>query len=95
MCKEDMPLAAVRFATSKLRSFDDLKKIRTFGFRGEALASASMVSKLSIISRRSGDAVAHKCQYEDGAMVAGTLKPSAGVCGTTVKVEELFYNVPR
>ena len=63
MTKDDLPLAAVRFATSKLRTFQDLKSIRTFGFRGEALASASMVSHLSILSKRAADSVAHKCQY--------------------------------
>ncbi|GMH73770.1 hypothetical protein TrST_g13797 [Triparma strigata] len=94
MTKDDLPLAAVRFATSKLRTFQDLKSIRTFGFRGEALASASMVSHLSILSKRAADSVAHKCQYSDGAALPNTLKPSAGGNGTTVKVDDLFYNVP-
>ena len=47
----DLRLAATRFATSKLVDLDDLKSIRTFGFRGEALARASMVGRLSIVSR--------------------------------------------
>ena len=82
MSKEDLPLAALRFATSKLESFDDLKNISTFGFRGEALASSSMVARLCILSRRAVDEVAHKCSYKDGEVVDGTLKPSAGGCGT-------------
>jgi DNA mismatch repair protein MLH1 len=49
---QDLELAAKRFATSKLRKLDDLKEIQTFGFRGEALASASMVGRLEIVSRR-------------------------------------------
>ena len=94
MSKDDLKMAAVRFATSKLSKFEDLRSIRTFGFRGEALASASMVSRLTIISQRRADPLAHKCQYSDGAYDPSTLRPSAGVPGTTVRVSELFYNVP-
>lgn len=94
MTKDDLVMAAVRFATSKLRSFDDLKTIRTFGFRGEALASASMVSRLSIISRTAASEVAYKCQYMDGKALPNFPKASAGLQGTTVRIDDLFYNIP-
>lgn len=59
-----MPLACARFATSKLKEYEDLSKMSTFGFRGEALASISYVSKVNIISRRSSDKCAHKANYQ-------------------------------
>ena len=105
----DLQLAATRFATSKLVALDDLKSIRTFGFRGEALASASMVARLSIVSRkrRRGAAAAadedekkystscaYKQSYKDGRPTATKPTPSAGRDGTTIKVEDLFFNVP-
>jgi DNA mismatch repair protein MLH1 len=92
--KADLLLAAVRFATSKLTTFDDLKSIRTFGFRGEALASASMVSKLSILTKQASADIAYKCQYTDGEVESGFPKASAGTNGTTVRVDSLFYNIP-
>lgn len=94
---DDLSLAATRFATSKLKQIDDLKSIMTFGFRGEALASASMVGKLSIISRRrnvdSKQSFAYKMSYNDGAPV-GKPQVSAGREGTVVRLEDLFYNLP-
>lgn len=57
---QDLELAAKRFATSKLRKLDDLKEIQTFGFRGEALASASMVGRLEILSRRRRRRLCHR-----------------------------------
>ena len=116
----DLALAATRFATSKLVRLDDLKSIRTFGFRGEALASASMVARLSIVSRKrrrapnatattSGTSstssldddekkystsCAYKQSYRDGKPTAAKPTPSAGRDGTTIRVEDLFYNIP-
>lgn len=94
---QDLPLAARRFATSKLTTFEDLKSIRTFGFRGEALASASMVSRLSILSKcRSSDRkCAYKMSYIDGIPTTADAVPHAGNYGTVIKVEDLFYNVPQ
>ena len=100
--KDDLRLAATRFATSKLKSFEDLNSIRTFGFRGEALASASMVGRLTIISKKrkqpnggSGrsSSCAFKMSYTEGKP-NGKPQPSAGKEGTMVKVEDLFYNLP-
>lgn len=106
----DLALAATRFATSKIREWDDLKSIETFGFRGEALASTSMVGKLSITSRRrrrkitdstnenldSGfsGSCAYKQAYIEGLPTTPKPLPSAGKEGTSIKVEDLFYNIP-
>jgi len=100
MASIDLPLAATRFATSKLHSFSDLKQIRTFGFRGEALASASLVGKLTIVSKQkhknSVAVAAYMCCYNTNTTAnnKNTPKPCAGTVGTTVKVTDLFYNTP-
>lgn len=89
---EDLPLAIQKHATSKIRSVEDLADIGTLGFRGEALSSMAAVSRLTIQSRTP--------QSVEGGMltVSGEHVPevsSAGLAeGTTVKVENLFYNIP-
>ncbi len=88
---DDLKLAVSRFATSKIREPDDLDGVQTLGFRGEALASAASVSRLSITSATG----------TNGAMtlaVAGgteqAFRPAAHPPGTTVEVADLFYNTP-
>mmetsp|Transcript_19814 Transcript_19814/g.30609 ORF Transcript_19814/g.30609 Transcript_19814/m.30609 type:complete len:852 (+) Transcript_19814:124-2679(+) len=94
IAKDDMPLVAARFATSKLTKVEDLQSIESFGFRGEALASTSLVSRLHIVSKRSTDPTAFQCSYADGAPT-GKAKPLAGKQGTIVTVSDLFYNLPH
>lgn len=94
IARQDLPLAATRFATSKLRTVDDLNSIQSFGFRGEALASVSLVAKLGIVSRKRNDARAYRMEYRDGA-AKGKSTPIAGKEGTTITVQDLFYNVPH
>ncbi|CAB9529799.1 protein MutL [Seminavis robusta] len=94
--KADLEVAATRFATSKLTNVDDFKTLSSFGFRGEALASISMVSHLTITSKTNqSGVVAHECQYLDGRPQPGHPKQCARTVGTTVKVQDLFYNVPH
>jgi DNA mismatch repair protein MutL len=88
---EDLPLAVAAHATSKLRVAEDLERIGTLGFRGEALASIGEVARLVIRSRPPGDAGA--ALEVDGGRV-GAVTPHGGAVGTTVEVHQLFGNVP-
>ncbi len=89
---EDLPLAFAPHATSKLRSADDLFRIGTLGFRGEALASIAGVGQVMLQSRppQSSSGAELKC---DGG-VLGPVKPWNGSPGTRIEVKHLFYNVP-
>lgn len=88
----ELPLALQRFATSKIRLSDDLWRLSTFGFRGEALASLAAVSHLTITSRRAGDETAHRLISKFG--VRSPVEAVGGAPGTSVLVEDLFGNVP-
>ncbi|HKI55464.1 MAG TPA: DNA mismatch repair endonuclease MutL [Anaerolineales bacterium] len=88
----ELELAAARHATSKLVQSDDLFSIETLGFRGEALASIGSVSRMTITSRVEKEKEGERLQVEGG--ISGKLTKVGTTVGTTVRVEELFYNVP-
>jgi DNA mismatch repair protein MutL len=90
--RDDLPLAVARFATSKIATLEDLERAGTLGFRGEALASIGSVARLAIASRRAADRHAWKIACEAGAVSA--VEPAALAAGTTVDVEELYFNTP-
>lgn len=89
---DELLLAVERHATSKLRSANDLFRIATLGFRGEALASIGSVSRLTITSRPAGAAAGARVRVEAG--IAGPVEPVGAPQGTVVRVEDLFHNVP-
>ena len=91
---EDLTILCERHTTSKLRTFEDLDAVATFGFRGEALASMSFVANLTVTTMTADAAHATRATYADGKMTPEGATPTAGVPGTTVCVENLFYNVP-
>ncbi len=89
--RDDMPKALLRHATSKIRNGDDLHEILTFGFRGEALAAISSVSRIEIISRVREETVGTRLTGdENGIVMVDTGCPE----GTSVIVRDLFYNTP-
>lgn len=88
----DLPLAFASHATSKLLDDDDLFRIGTMGFRGEALASIGAVSYARIVSRRADAELGYEV-YDRGGAVSDAQAAAANV-GTTVEVRNLFYNTP-
>ncbi|MEX2476505.1 DNA mismatch repair endonuclease MutL [Marinobacter sp.] len=89
----DLPLALSRHATSKIESLDDLEAVASLGFRGEALASVSSVSRLSLTSRTEAQEAASRVEVEGRDMDA-RISPAAHPVGTTVEVRDLFFNTP-
>lgn len=89
--RDDIPKALLRHATSKIKDGNDLNEILTFGFRGEALAAISSVSRMEIISRHRDETVGTRLTSdENGVVMTDTGCPE----GTTVIVKDLFYNTP-
>ncbi len=89
--KDDLALALSRHATSKIRSLEELERVMSLGFRGEALPSIASVSRLKITSKQEdGESWCVEGQDEQSAQI----KPAPHGVGTTVEIRDLFYNVP-
>ena len=88
----EVELAFARHATSKLSTADDLYRVQTLGFRGEALASIAAVSRLTLTTRTADEETGSLVRVEGGAIVHR--EPLGRPVGTTVLVENLFYNTP-
>ncbi|MET0499350.1 MAG: DNA mismatch repair endonuclease MutL [Steroidobacteraceae bacterium] len=89
---EELALALSRHATSKITSIDDLERVATLGFRGEALPSIASVARVRLCSRAHGSATAFAISADNGHL--SDLEPAAHPVGTTIEVRDLFFNVP-
>lgn len=89
---DDLPLAISAHATSKIASFDDLERVATLGFRGEALPSIASISRFALTSRPAAQAHAMRIEVDGGKPQAA--RPAQHPAGTTIEVRDLFYNVP-
>ena len=89
---EDLPLAISAHATSKIASFDDLERVATLGFRGEALPSIASVSRFALTSRLRDGANAWRIEVDGGKPRA--VVPAQHPPGTRIEVRDLFYNLP-
>ncbi|OGA45491.1 MAG: DNA mismatch repair protein MutL [Betaproteobacteria bacterium RIFCSPLOWO2_12_FULL_63_13] len=89
---EDLPLAFARHATSKITTLDDLERVRTLGFRGEALASIASVARVALTSRPRD--ARHAAVLRVEAAQTGKPQPAAHAAGTTAEVDDLYFNTP-
>jgi DNA mismatch repair protein MutL len=89
---DDLPLVFASHATSKLQDADDLFRVGTLGFRGEAMASIGGVAKVTIQTRAAGRAEGSELRCDGG--VLGPVRPWNGSPGTRVEVRHLFFNTP-
>jgi DNA mismatch repair protein MutL len=92
MTPEDAVLAFERHATSKIQTLEDLGKIQTLGFRGEALASIASVAKVELITKTAENSAATRVYIEGGRLL--DVKDAARTAGTTISVRDLFFNTP-
>jgi DNA mismatch repair protein MutL len=92
MSGDDAALALERHATSKIASLDDLSRVSTYGFRGEALPSIASVSRFTLRTRQSEDEAGAEVLVEGGG--AARVSPCGVAKGTTIEVRDLFFNVP-
>lgn len=91
---EDLPLAVMRHATSKIQSADELYAISSLGFRGEALASITAVSRLTMISSQSDEGIGYQVEVNGTAFDHQEIQAVAASKGTHIRVQDLFFNVP-
>ncbi len=89
---DDIELAFERHATSKIRKEEDLQKITSMGFRGEALASVAAIAKISLTTKNVNEDIGTKVRVEAGNIISREEVPC--VTGTTIEIFDVFYNVP-
>lgn len=94
MSEADARLALLRHATSKIGSLEDLERATSLGFRGEALPSIASVSRFSLSTGEEGGSRVRLFLDSDGSQPVWASAPEAGPQGTTIRVEDLFYNTP-
>jgi len=91
---EDLPLAVMRHATSKIQTAEDLHAIVSLGFRGEALASIAAVSRLTLTSSQDEQGVGYQVEVNGTAFDHQQIQAVSAQKGTHIRVQDLFFNVP-
>ena len=91
---EDLSLAVMRHATSKIQTAEDLHAIVSLGFRGEALASIAAVSRLTLTSSQADDGIGYQVEVNGTAFDHQEIQAVAAPKGTHIRVQDLFFNVP-